>query len=312
MKELARLLCFGGSSCLAILVNKYVLWHMKFTYPTIFQSWQMCFASFLLFSFHLLGYLPSKALKKYIMLKWFPGTVLFSLIIYSGSVSLARLPVPLFAVIQQSVLQNMSLLMTILNRKQNKLKNIEVVLFLLNGSFLFGIFIVFNKNLFGDRLKWMVIHCSASCSYSYFASRNHHLELKEYDKLMINSMTSIILLLSVGVVTGETQIVFDFPLLYAKEFMTACMCSGIFGAIVMISYCYLCNEYKLERVRYFNTLVMLSASILSILVYGNNEFSSTLSFMILMTFLLTCFISFFIQRNTEEDTRKMDRTPIIA
>ena len=296
MKEFAWLLCLGCSSCIAILVNRYVLWKMKFTYPTIFQSWQMCFASFLLFSSHLLGYTPSKALNKNILLSWCPAIILFSLTIYSGSVSLARLPVPLFAVIQQAVLQNMLLLLKMYKDKQNQFFKSELFLFLLNGSFIFGTIFTFNENVFGFRLKWMVIHCFASCSYSYFAVRHHYLELKEYDKLLINSLTSIVLLLAVGIATGETTIVFDFPFLYNQEFMIACMCSGIFGAIVMISYCNLCHVFKLERVRYFNTLVMVSASILSIFVYGNDELTAELSVMVLISFCSTCYISYFIQK----------------
>lgn len=317
MKGITWLLCFACSSCIAILVNKYVLWKMKFTYPTIFQSWQMCFASFLLFSSHILGYMPSKALNKIIMVSWFPATVLFSLIIYSGSVSLARLPVPLFAVVQQAVLQNMSLLLKIHKNKRNqhfKSSLFLYLLFLLNGTFLFGTLLTFNQNIFGFRLKWMVIHCFASCSYSYFAMRHHHLDLKEYDKLLINSLTSIFLLLTIGIGTGETTIVFDFPYLYNQQFMTVCMCSGIFGAVVMISYCNLCHEYHLDKVRYFNTIIMFSVSLLSLMVYKSDEFTAELLFLILLTFCSTCYTSYFIQQMTDiattTDSEKLITTKV--
>ena len=305
MKGITWLLCFGCSSYMAILVNKYVLWKMKFTYPTIFQSWQMCFASFLLFSSHILGYMPSKALNRTVMLSWFPATVLFSLIIYSGSVSLARLPVPMFAVVQQAVLQNMSLLLKMHINKTNPFLKSELILyllFLLNGTFLFGTLSTFNQNIFGSKLKWMVVHCFASCGYSYFAMRHHYLELKEYDKLLINSLTSIILLLTVGIVTGETTIVFDFPYLYNQQFMTACMCSGIFGAVVMISYCNLCYEYCLYRVRCFNTIIMFLVSLFSLLVDKSDELTAELLFMILLTFCSTCYTSYFIQTIAEVAT----------
>lgn len=295
---------FAISSTGAILVNKYVLWQLKFTYPTIFQSWQMCFASFLLFSSHLMGCLSSsKALNGAVVKPWFPAIILFSVSIYSGSISLARLPIPIFCFIQQGVLQSMAFIMRFEYHTFNSMLIREI------GHVTLIVLCLFVTVCLNDNptfyFTWMVVHCSVGCGYSYFASRTRHLGLEEFDKLLMNSVFSIILLLTIGISTGETTIVFEFPFLYDNIFILACTFSGVFGAVVMISYSRLCRDSTIEKVRFFYTIIVTGVSAISFFSFGNNEMTANQTFVIYLGLISTSFLSSLNQQLKTKTTTTM-------
>ncbi|XP_066924366.1 UDP-N-acetylglucosamine transporter TMEM241-like [Clytia hemisphaerica] len=306
MKSRIWFMLFGLASTVALLVNKYVLWKLKFTYPTVYQSWQMSFASVMFFSAHMFGKMPSKALNSGIIYPWFPAILLFSTSIYSGSVSLSRLPIPVFLFLQQGVLQSMIALMKC--QQQNgpeKLVSLLMnskkgLLMIVNCFCIVGIIFLMKTELVFN-FKWMLIHCIASCSYSVFAIRHQHLELQESDKLLVNSIFSIIVLLTVGMTTGETSVVFEFPFLYHRIFLLACLCSGVFGALLMVSYSKLCSELKIEKVRFGNTIIMLWVSGISFFVF-ENELTAQLTFLAFFGLCSTCYLCYLIQNELQQQS----------
>ena len=312
MKSRIWFMFFGLGSTVAILVNKYVLWKLKFTYPTVYQSWQMSFASAMFFSAHVIGKIPSKALNIGVIYAWFPAILLFSINIYSGSVSLSRLPIPVFVFLQQGVLQSMTALLK-LHKQQNGPKILtsskKGLLMMVNCFCITGIVFLMKSDLV-FYFKWMLIHCIASCSYSLFAIRHQHLDLQESDKLLVNSIFSIMVLLTVGMATGETTIVLEFPFLYHRIFMLACLCSGVFGALLMISYSKLCSELKIERVRFWNTIIMLWVSILSFVVF-ENELTAQLTFLAFLGLCSTSYLCYLIQKELQQETTPSPRNEIV-
>jgi len=295
------LVLFTVSSTVSVLVNKYVLWQLKFTFPTIFQSWQMCFASFLLYSCHLIGCLSySKALTGAVVKRWLPAIVLFSLSIYSGSISLARLPIPIFCFMQQGVLQSMSFIIRLKYHSFNSMlirdtAYASVIILCLLATVGFIGNLTFN---FG----WMIVHCAVGCGYSYFALKTRHLGLQEFDKLLINSVFSIVLLLLIGVSTGESTFVFEFPYLYNNVFILACTCSGVFGAATMISYSRLCRDSTIEKVRFFYTIIMAGVSLASFVCFDNNEITTKQMFVIYLGLISTCLLSHLNQEISSSTT----------
>uniref|UniRef100_A0A4W3H801 Uncharacterized protein n=1 Tax=Callorhinchus milii TaxID=7868 RepID=A0A4W3H801_CALMI len=64
----------------------YILSVLKFTYPTLFQGWQMLVGGLLLQVSWKLGWVDMKS-----NISWFPGAVLFVGMIYAGSRALSKL-----------------------------------------------------------------------------------------------------------------------------------------------------------------------------------------------------------------------------
>ncbi|KAM5219545.1 UDP-N-acetylglucosamine transporter TMEM241 isoform 18-T19 [Hipposideros larvatus] len=78
------------------LTNKYVLSVLKFTYPTLFQGWQMLIGGLLLHVSWKLGWAEINCSLRADVLTWLPASVLFVGIIYAGSRALSRLAIPVF------------------------------------------------------------------------------------------------------------------------------------------------------------------------------------------------------------------------
>lgn len=293
-KLIVWLFLFCVSSTGAILVNKYVLWKLKFTYPTIFQSWQMVFAAFLLFSFHVLGHLEAQKLSYDTLKMWIPAITLFSVSIYSGSVSLARLPIPIFCFVQQAVIHCFAQLRAI--QQSNNISNQSNLALLTSISCLIMTLLLDKIHLKGKRYKWLLLHCTSNCIYAYYAVTYNSIKLKEHDKLMLNSLISIFMLMSFGIYTGEARIVFEFPFLYHQVFLLACTLSGIFCAMFMISYVKLCEELSLETVRCYNTIFICIVTFLSFFVFGDGKLAQVQILVICIGLSSTLYLAFCISK----------------
>ena len=284
---------FSCSSVAAILVNKHVLWQLKFTYPTIFQSIQMACCSFFLISANVLGYVEISRLKPLIFVKWLPAVLFFTVSIYAGSKSLAVLPIPVFALTQQNLTHGF--LQIFLIYKQRKLPKTIALSFLILCSICVLIVLVIGDHVY--QYGWMLLHCTSNGCYSYFLLYIYHNdnEMKEIDKMVLNSSCSIILLILFGVMTGEVQSVLQFQYIWNYWFYFACLCSGTFGTIIIVSYSNLCQVFSIFAVRFINSLVMLFVSVLSLFMYEifyYNSFSTS-AFIGLFAIVIYCY---FIQR----------------
>ena len=123
--------------------------------------------------------------------------------------------------------------------------------------------------------------------------------MKEMDKMVLNSSCSIILLILFGVITGEVQSVLQFQYIWNYSFHFACLCSGTFGTIIIVSYGNLCQVFSIFAVRFINSLVMLFVSVLSLFIYEIFYFNnfSVSTFMGLFAIVIYCY---FIQRYVDD------------
>lgn len=286
---------FSCSTVAAILVNKHVLWQLKFTYPTIFQSIQMACCSLCIISANVLGYVEISRLKPLIFVKWLPAVLFFTISIYTGSKSLAILPIPVFALTQQNL--TYGFLQIFLIYKQRKLPKTIALSFLILCSIFVLIVLVIGDHVY--QYGWMLLHCTSNGCYSYFVLYIYHSEMKEMDKMVLNSSCSIILLILFGVITGEVQSVLQFQYIWNYSFHFACLCSGTFGTIIIVSYGNLCQVFSIFAVRFINSLVMLFVSVLSLFIYEIFYFNnfSVSTFMGLFAIVIYCY---FIQRYVDD------------
>lgn len=285
MKFNIWLIIFALSSTCAILINKHVLWELRFTYPTIFQSWQMFVASFFLISFHLIGYVQLESLSKGALISWLPAVIFFTISIYSGSKGLARLPVPVFSIIQQK-LTYFGLQLINVWRSNNKRCSLFHIVTITESIVFVFIIMTFNTELQLLDYKWLLIHCSSMFFYSFHALCLVKKPIADINKMTINSSASIVILLLFGYASGETITVFEFQYLYHGHFHLACVGSGVFGTFIMISYCHLCHHVTPSSVRYYNVFVMMFVSVISLFIFPATVLSSQLLGIIFIGFLL--------------------------
>ena len=272
------LILFAASSCSAILVNKYVLWMLQFTYPTIYQSWQMFVAAFLLLSLYYIGFVQLEVVTKSTILSWIPAIILFTISIYSGSKALAKLPVPIFCFIQQKLFICAIQMINVWKGKRVSLFSVWTISESVSCVL---IVLIYDDKFTMTNYQWVFIHCFSVFAYSFYALCVVHKQIKEIDKMVINSTCSILLLLLSGLLSGETISVLQFQHLYKSHFHFACICSGVCGTIIMISYCKLCQHVSILWVRFYNVFVMLFVSIISLFV-----FQTVLSFHLLSIILI--------------------------
>ncbi|RMX56725.1 hypothetical protein pdam_00023665 [Pocillopora damicornis] len=188
-------------SIITTLVNKHVLSDLRFTYPTVFQSWQTGTVAMVLLSLNALGYIEITFLPvtSATLASWLPASVLYSGIIYSGSVSLSRLPVPVFCAMCY----------------------LQTLLVALLESF------IFKKEPSTNSQFSLIFTAIATVSVAGTDVQN---SLNDLDKLFYNAVVSVIVLMGISVLTGELYKIIEFPFLYSTHFHLGCMGSGIFGA----------------------------------------------------------------------------------
>ncbi|XP_012562327.1 UDP-N-acetylglucosamine transporter TMEM241 [Hydra vulgaris] len=260
------LIIFFVSSSFAILINKYILWKLNFTYPSIFQSWQMSVASLFLISANSFEIIKIMPLSTESFKRLLPSTFLFTVSIYSGSKALSMLPVPIFCLIQQMFIQATIYIVEIYKTKKS-MSNYQAVC-IMTPLFIIWITYLFD-NEYENQVKyvWILINCLCICLNSIYISFFKSINVQEIDKIFLNTKSSIIFLSLFGILTGETPKVINFQKLYHTFFHLLFVGSGVFGALMMLSYGRLCNLFSLSRVRFFNAISMFIVSIASIIVY---------------------------------------------
>ncbi|XP_022788413.1 transmembrane protein 241-like isoform X2 [Stylophora pistillata] len=148
-------------SVITTLVNKHVLSDLRFTYPTVFQSWQTGTVALVLLSLNALGYIELTFLPvtSPTLASWLPASVLFSGMIYSGSVALSRLLVPVFC--GMCYLQNLFVALLesfILKKEPSTNSQFSLIFTAIATVSVAGTDVQFDQMGY----KWLMIHCGLS------------------------------------------------------------------------------------------------------------------------------------------------------
>ncbi|XP_067046439.1 UDP-N-acetylglucosamine transporter TMEM241 homolog isoform X1 [Acropora muricata] len=258
-----------GFCCFAVItifVNKHVLSNLHFTYPTIFQSWQTGTAALVILSMSTLGYtnLNVMSVNRTVLVSWLPASVLFSAMIYSGSVALSRLPVPVFCAIHYISIIVQILLESLLFKKDLPINS----QFSLIVTALAVVMVAATDTQF-DQIgyKWMMIHCTFSAAYVLYGNSLRKNSLSDLDKMFCNAVTSLILLMTISVTTGELFRIIEFPYLYSSHFHLWCMTSGLCGTALSVCHGFLLGtdlSHSIAKIRSFNRVAI---SLLSLFIF---------------------------------------------
>ncbi|XP_007886079.2 transmembrane protein 241 isoform X2 [Callorhinchus milii] len=226
-------LCLSPLLCAFYFTNKYILSVLKFTYPTLFQGWQMLVGGLLLQVSWKLGWVEMKSNVLWsAKISWFPGAVLFVGMIYAGSRALSKLPIPFFL-----VFHNVSeLVATILQRLSKKEKWSFMKFLSLLMVLLAAVCLPLNDLQFDPAgYFWAVIHCLCAGGYRVFQELPKSCLLSEFEQQYLNYLYSVVLLAFAAHFSGDAFSALDFPFLYFYRFHGGCCASGILGFCVLLA-----------------------------------------------------------------------------
>ncbi|XP_005372752.1 PREDICTED: transmembrane protein 241 isoform X2 [Chinchilla lanigera] len=225
---LAVCACYPAS----YLTNKYVLSVLKFTYPTLFQGWQVLVGGLLLHLSWRRGWVEMHGGSRSDVLTWLPASMLFVGIIYAGSRALSRLPVPVFLILHNAAEVIFCGHQKCFRKEKISSAKICSTLFLLAAV---GC-LPFNDPQFDpEGYFWAVIHLLCVGAYKIVRKAQNPSALSDIDQQYLNYIFSVALLAFASHPTGDLVSVLDFPFLYFYRFHGSCCASGVLGFLLMLS-----------------------------------------------------------------------------
>jgi len=218
-----------------VLINKYVLSVLRFTYPTIFQSWQMFVGAVILQALTVtqkIDITPSLFnTKREAVAQWMPAVCLHVVSIYSGSVALSQLHVPVFVVCHTCVGALTSIYQGLIKHfSWRSYYNIIAQCLLLLTTCLA---ILTDPDSSLRSYVWMLLHIISSVGYSiYELTERYTIKLAPLERLYCNYIFSFLLLAPCCYLMGDLGALggqLEFFTLY--RFYVGCVLSGVCGAV---------------------------------------------------------------------------------
>ncbi|XP_074608401.1 UDP-N-acetylglucosamine transporter TMEM241 homolog isoform X7 [Acropora palmata] len=115
--------------------------------------------------------------------------------------------------------------------------------------------------------KWMMIHCTFSAAYVLYGNSLRKNSLSDLNKMFCNAVTSVILLMTISVTTGELFRLIEFPYLYSSSFHLWCMTSGLCGTALSVCHGFLLGtdlSHSIAKITSFNRVAI---SLLSLFIF---------------------------------------------
>ncbi|XP_072176042.1 UDP-N-acetylglucosamine transporter TMEM241 homolog [Diadema setosum] len=259
-----------------VLTNKYVLWVLGFTFPTLFQGWQTLVGFLVLRFIASLGHIDlSSNINRSGLLQWMPFMLLYVLGVYSGSRALARLPVPVFVCLQGAVEVISALSMAVLHRRTPKMQ-LACSWVIISVSCI-TIWLT-DPQYDQSGYNWMLYHVVVGSQSAIYVRMQKTILLSDIDRLHYVYAFSVFLFAPGSFFLGDLTSSAAFPHWYLHHFYVGCIMSGILG--VSLSLCHLYMEYT--HPEYAVSLTVTAAKILCVgasnllylTVYNTNFFLS--------------------------------------
>eukprot|EP01136_Pigoraptor_vietnamica_P013342 Opistho-1_new@54226 len=224
---------YCSCSMAMMYANKYVLSVHGFAYPSAVLAYQCAIAVVLLRVLHRLNVVKVDPIEGPRMRKWMPATILFLVMVYSGSQCLAYLSIPIVTVF----------------------KNLTNILVAYGDKYLFGqpmsrgVLASLVCMLVGSLLScstdlqfsaagyaWLSLNCVATGGYALYLKKARRLTgLSEFGMAYYNNVLTGVLLVPVALLSGEGRQALDFPELGRWSFQVMLALSGVVGAFVGVS-----------------------------------------------------------------------------
>lgn len=260
---LSDYLIYSVLYAVTILCNKYILSSLGFHYPTLFQSWQTFVGICLMWLFsdvHLWEFVPLETLS------WIPAMLLYVGTIYSGSISLSQLPIPVFLICQSCS----DIVFLICNETMPD----NFILLSIPAKISAGMMAVLSvyKHSHMNALLWIGIHVVLSgayrtISYWYSTPSGPYSTLTTTQRLFLNYLFSVLTLMPIAYMLGHHEIAWESFLHFnASKFYIGCILSGILGYAVNKMW----NKFAIKATNGSNMLMVhLLAKIITLLMSMN-------------------------------------------
>ncbi|XP_041478703.1 transmembrane protein 241-like isoform X1 [Lytechinus variegatus] len=220
-----------------VLVNKYVLWVLGFTYPTLFQGWQTLVGFLVLRFVASLGHIElSSNISSSAYFQWLPAMVLFVCGIYSGSRALARLPIPIFLCLQGQV-EVITSIVAALIHKQNPKPQVACSWLIMTAS---GITIWLTDPQYDQNgYKWMFLHVIVSSQSAIYMKWQKTFLMNDVDRLHCIYAFSVCVFAPGSFILGDLMSSSNFRFWYMHHFYVGCLMSGILGVTLALCHLYM-------------------------------------------------------------------------
>ncbi|XP_072324202.1 UDP-N-acetylglucosamine transporter TMEM241 homolog isoform X5 [Scyliorhinus torazame] len=225
-------LCYSLLFLASYFTNKYVLSHLKFTYPTIFQGWQTFVGSvFLQIAWKLGRVEMSSNVLWSAKVSWIPGALLFVGNIYAGSRALSKLPIPFFLLLQNTSEVIVAMLMKITRKEKLSLTKFLSALMI----FLAAVILPLSDPQFDPGgYFWATIHFVCVGGYKVFQKLSKSYSLSELEQQYLSYLYSMVILILAAHPSGDASDALEFPHLYSYRFLSGCCVSGTLGVCLML------------------------------------------------------------------------------
>ena len=213
------------------ITNKYVLSVLNFTYPTLFQGWQTL-VGFVITRFAAsLDQISLSPLDRKSLRQWLPASLLYIIIIYSGSKALANISVAAF-VVQHNTVEMMVFLgeWWITGRLPSNLNQAGLLLIMASAV---GVWIS-DPQLSPMGYTWMLIHVISSSVYALITTVRQ--SVKDVDQVHCNYFVSVLILIPASYFEGDISAMEEYPHWTLYRFQTGCIMSGILGGTLTLTH----------------------------------------------------------------------------
>ncbi|KAL1006959.1 hypothetical protein UPYG_G00079690 [Umbra pygmaea] len=244
--------------------NKYVLSVLKFTYPTLFQGWQTFIGGLLLLVSGKLGWVDINVIPRSAALSWLPGSFLFIGIIYAGSRSLSRLPIPFFFTLHNASEVVKCFIVKLTQRERVPwMKMFSVSLLLMSATNL----PFYDPQFDSSGYMWAFAHLLCVGGYRVFQTNFNSTHLSDLEQQFINYLFSVLLLAFAAHPTGDLYGALEFPFLLSPEFQSGCCASALMGFFLLLATVKLNSDLPFEHCRAWVVLAKVFSTCISSLVF---------------------------------------------
>ncbi|KNC79488.1 hypothetical protein SARC_08121 [Sphaeroforma arctica JP610] len=266
-RAIASVVSYSLCSMTMIYTNKLCLSSYHFgQYVNLLLSAQCSIAAVLLYVMKLQGYIRLNPFDVEVAKKWFPATVLFCVMLYTGSQSLNYLTIPLV-----TVFKNLTNILIAYGDKHFYHQHVSTgvvlaLILMLTGSIL-SAWTDISFNLTG--YIWMALNCIGTAGYTlYIRQAKQNTNLDQWGMSFYNNVLTCCLTIPAAFLNGEVTGVQEFEYLYDPQFLLALFVSGAIGTGLSLSVFWCINETSPTTYSMVGSLNKIPLTILSFLVFA--------------------------------------------
>eukprot|EP00123_Amoebidium_parasiticum_P020880 comp58129_c0_seq1/m.47818 comp58129_c0_seq1/g.47818 ORF comp58129_c0_seq1/g.47818 comp58129_c0_seq1/m.47818 type:complete len:328 (-) comp58129_c0_seq1:283-1266(-) len=304
LRVVGSVLAYCSCSMTMMYSNKAVLSSYNFRFPWTLLTAQCAVAVVLLWILNLSGYVKVEPLDWATCRKWYPATVLFCMMLFTGTQSLMYLSIPIV-----TVFKNLTNIVVAYGDKyfygQEVTQGVLVSLMLMVLGSLMSGWTDLQFDLIG--YLWMFANCfSTGANALYIRKAKKDTSLGQWGMSYYNNCLTITLVLPMALLSGELSRVQDFPYLYDSAFQTSVFITGAVGTALSLATFWCVSETSATTYSMIGSLNKIPLTVISFVFFDIPiNFQSAIS----ITFGLLSGMVFTYAKYLEQVEKEKNRLP---